>query len=163
MANIESKDISQYTCNICQLYAHYHCSRCEDYDLCNACYGKNIHNHPMEKLLAEKKNKVNDSFANTRNELIIKCVASVVHSCQCRDVDCRLSTCQKMKKVIQHTRTCKKRQSSNSGCPVCKQMMALCCYHSKHCNSQNYLVNWFFEKFCERILANKLYFVTCAT
>ena len=30
-----------------------------------------------------------------------------------------------------HTRCC--RRKTNGGCPVCKQLIALCCYHAKHC------------------------------
>lgn len=140
----DSKGIPQYTCNICQLNAHYHCPQCDDYDLCNQCFAKNPHEHPMEKQIVEEENKSNDSSANARNESVVKCVNSLVHSCQCRDANCRRATCNKMKKVVQHTRACKKRQSPNGACQVCKQMIALCCYHAKHCNSQNCPVNSFF-------------------
>jgi len=36
-----------------------------------------------------------------------------------------------MKRVMAHTRSC--RRKTNGGCPVCKQLIALCCYHAKHC------------------------------
>lgn len=61
-----------------------------------------------------------------------RCIQSLVHACQCRDANCRRLSCHKMKRVVQHTKTCKKRQQAN--CPVCKQLIALCCYHAKHCN-----------------------------
>jgi len=54
-----------------------------------------------------------------------------VHACQCRDANCRLPSCQKMKRVMAHSRSC--RRKTNGGCPVCKQLIALCCYHAKHC------------------------------
>ncbi|KAH7707931.1 helicase [Aphelenchoides avenae] len=68
----------------------------------------------------------------SRNESVKRCIQSLVHACQCRDANCRRPTCHKMKKIVQHTKLCKKRQQTN--CPVCKQLIALCCYHAKQCN-----------------------------
>jgi len=42
-----------------------------------------------------------------------------------------MSICVQMKRVMAHTRCC--RRKTNGGCPVCKQLIALCCYHAKHC------------------------------
>ena len=67
-----------------------------------------------------------------KKESIQRCIQSLVHACRCKDEDCHLPSCAKMKKVVQHTRTCKKKK--NGGCPICKQLIALCCYHSKHCD-----------------------------
>lgn len=61
-----------------------------------------------------------------------RCILSLVHACQCRDANCRRVSCHKMKRVVQHTKMCKKRV--NASCPVCKQLIALCCYHAKHCS-----------------------------
>jgi hypothetical protein len=36
-----------------------------------------------------------------------------------------------MKRVVQHTKICMRK--TNGGCPICKQLIALCCYHAKHC------------------------------
>lgn len=60
-----------------------------------------------------------------------RCIQSLVHACQCRDANCRLPSCQKMKRVVNHTKLCKRK--TNGGCPICKQLIALCCYHAKHC------------------------------
>ena len=70
-----------------------------------------------------------------REESIKRCIQSLVHASQCRDANCRKTTCLKMRKVVQHTKDCQLRQ--NSACPVCKQLFALCCYHSKHCSMSN--------------------------
>ncbi|KAI5641887.1 KIX domain-containing protein [Phthorimaea operculella] len=59
------------------------------------------------------------------------CIQSLVHACQCCDANCRLPSCQKMKSVVQHTKICKRK--TNGDCPICKQLIALCCYHAKHC------------------------------
>ncbi|XP_010710456.1 histone acetyltransferase p300 [Meleagris gallopavo] len=62
---------------------------------------------------------------------IQRCIQSLVHACQCRNANCSLPSCQKMKRVVQHTKGCKRK--TNGGCPICKQLIALCCYHAKHC------------------------------
>ena len=62
---------------------------------------------------------------------IQRCIRSLVHACQCRDANCRLPSCHKMKRVVSHTKACKRK--TNGGCPICKQLIALCCYHAKLC------------------------------
>jgi E1A/CREB-binding protein len=44
-----------------------------------------------------------------------------------------------MKCVVKHAKTCKRKapqtnQNASANCPICKQLIALCCYHAKHCN-----------------------------
>jgi hypothetical protein len=41
-----------YTCNTCQksVETRYHCTVCDDFDLCVACYQKDGHPHKMERL-----------------------------------------------------------------------------------------------------------------
>ncbi|XP_054997064.1 histone acetyltransferase p300-like [Sorex araneus] len=62
---------------------------------------------------------------------ILRCIESLMHACQCRNANCSLPSCKKMKRAVQHTKGCK--QKTNGGCHVCKQLVALCCYHAKHC------------------------------
>ena len=62
---------------------------------------------------------------------IQRCIQSLVHARQCRDANCRLPSCHKMKRVVSHTKQCKRK--TNGGCPICKQLIALCCYHAKLC------------------------------
>ncbi|XP_052284264.1 CREB-binding protein-like [Dreissena polymorpha] len=38
------------------------------------------------------------------------------------------------------------RRKTNTGCPICKQLIALCCYHAKQCNEQKCQV-----PFCQQI------------
>ena len=70
---------------------------------------------------------------------IQRCIQSLVHACQCRDANCRLPSCHKMKRVVSHTKQCKRK--TNGGCPICKQLIALCCYHAKLCQVRN-AVSW---------------------
>ncbi|KAK7096701.1 hypothetical protein V1264_003775 [Littorina saxatilis] len=89
---------------------------------------------PLEDLrqgLTMQNNDYQDA-AERRRQSIQRCIQSLVHACQCKDPDCHLHPCQKMKKVVRHTRGC--RRKTNGGCPVCKNLIALCCYHAKRCN-----------------------------
>ncbi|CDQ86744.1 unnamed protein product [Oncorhynchus mykiss] len=136
----QSQDRFVYTCNECKghVETRYHCTVCEDYDLCITCYNTKGHIHKMEKLGLglddESNNAASSSIANpgdSRRLSIQRCIQSLVHACQCRNANCSLPSCQKMKRVVQHTKGCKRK--TNGGCPICKQLIALCCYHAKHC------------------------------
>lgn len=137
-----------YTCNNCKsnVETRYHCTQCEDFDLCVQCYDKEGHPHKMEKLGLDLDDgsPVEGQKANpqeARKLSIQRCIHSLVHACQCRDANCRLPSCQKMKRVTQHTKICKRK--TNGGCPICKQLIALCCYHAKHCP-----VSWTNKSIC---------------
>lgn len=109
----------------------------QDFDLCTSCKEKVGHEHKMDKLgfdLDDGSSPSDMQQANpqeARKQSIQRCIQSLVHACQCRDANCRLPSCQKMKRVVNHTKLCKRK--TNGGCPICKQLIALCCYHAKHC------------------------------
>lgn len=84
------------------------------------------------------------AIQEARKLSIQRCIQSLVHGCQCRDANCRLPSCQRMKRVVMHTKNCKRK--TNGGCPICKQLIALCCYHAKHCQETKCLV-----PFCSNI------------
>lgn len=113
--------------------------------MCLGCKEKVGHPHRMEKLgfdlddgssPGDGTTKTNPQEA--RKQSIQRCIQSLVHACQCRDANCRLPSCQKMKRVVQHTKNCKRK--THGGCPICKQLIALCCYHAKHCQEAKCLV-----------------------
>lgn len=151
-----------YTCNKCKRHVvetRYHCTECEDFDLCSSCYQKEGHPHRMEKLgdlFGAGESEVGggaggsgDGFGGgsgstvtspgeSRRLSIQRCIQSLVHACQCRDANCRLPSCHKMKCVVKHAKSCKRKtpqtnQNASANCPICKQLIALCCYHAKHC------------------------------
>ena len=108
----------------------------QDYDLCVPCYKKIGHEHKMDKLGFdfgdEDSNDVKQQDPQQARKLSIqRCITSLLHACQCRDANCRLPACQKMKRIVSHTKGCKRK--TNGGCPICKQLIALCCYHAKYC------------------------------
>ena len=118
----------------------YHCTVCEDFDLCVACYQNDGHPHKMEKLGFDLDGGGGEAVPTSnpqeaRKLSIQRCIQSLVHACQCRDANCRLPSCHKMKRVVSHTKQCKRK--TNGGCPICKQLIALCCYHAKLCQVCN--------------------------
>merc|ERR1719319_946165 len=136
--NEMGQDKFVYNCNTCvkSVETRYHCTVCDDFDLCVACYQKNGHPHKMEKLGFDLDGGSSDPAATSnpqeaRKLSIQRCIQSLVHACQCRDANCRLPSCHKMKRVVSHTKQCKRK--TNGGCPICKQIIALCCYHAKLC------------------------------
>ncbi|XP_078496827.1 histone acetyltransferase p300-like [Lissotriton helveticus] len=136
----QSQDRFLYTCSECKHHVEtsWHCMVCEDYDLCITCYKTKIHEHKMEKLGLSLDDENNNQQANAaqtpddfRRSSIQRCIQSLVHACKCSNDNCSLLSCQKMKRVIQHTKDCKLK--ANLSCPICKELMALCCFHAKHC------------------------------
>lgn len=110
----------------------------QDFDLCINCYSSKGHEHQMVKWglgldddSSNQNSEASKSPQESRRLSIQRCIQSLVHACQCRNANCSLMSCQKMKRVVQHTKGCKRK--TNGGCPVCKQLIALCCYHAKHC------------------------------
>ena len=135
---MQGQDKFVYNCNTCSksVETRYHCTVCDDFDLCVGCYQKDGHPHKMEKLGFDLDGGGGETPATSnpqeaRKLSIQRCIQSLVHACQCRDANCRLPSCHKMKRVVSHTKQCKRK--TNGGCPICKQLIALCCYHAKLC------------------------------
>ena len=72
-----------------------------------------------------------DSNVQARQESFRRCLNALVHAHGCRDANCFLQSCQKMKRVIEHTRSCQLK--SKGGCSICKKLCTLCAHHAKHC------------------------------
>lgn len=89
-------------------------------------------------------------FMTSREEAINRCLNSLIHTLQCREGEsCRTHGCLKMKRVIEHTKICPKKNNSPR-CTICTQLMSLCFYHSKICRANACLV-----PFC-RVMKKKL-------
>lgn len=73
-------------------------------------------------------------YMSSREEAINRCLTSLIHALNCREgTSCTFAGCQKMKRVVEHTKTCSRKTSNIRGCPICTQLMSLCFYHSKLC------------------------------
>ena len=151
----QGQDKFVYNCNTCakSVETRYHCTVCEDFDLCVACYQNDGHPHKMEKLGFDLDGGGGEAVPTSnpqeaRKLSIQRCIQSLVHACQCRDANCRLPSCHKMKRVVSHTKQCKRK--TNGGCPICKQLIALCCYHAKLCQVRFFFFNFLW--FCKRLV-----------
>lgn len=69
----------------------------------------------------------------TRKELVDRCIESLTHACQCKNGECNLPSCVKLKTILEHTKNCELK--INGECKMCKQLIALCCYHAKNCEN----------------------------
>ena len=69
---------------------------------------------------------------SSRKISIKRCIQSLVHACQCLANCQQYQSCRKMKSIVAHTISCERK--ANGGCPICKQLIALCCYHAEACN-----------------------------
>ena len=62
---------------------------------------------------------------------IQRCIQILAHATHCRDPTCQLVGCAKMKRGVEHTKTCKRK--TGGGCGNCQELIQLCCYHAKDC------------------------------
>ena len=112
--------------------------------MCCVCYKEKGHEHKMEKLGLDidsdtpASKKTAASAQEARRQSIERYTGSLEHATYCDDKHCTLQNCIKMKKVVSHGKSCKRK--SNHGCPICKQLIALCCYHAKSCAKKQCLV-----------------------
>ena len=124
----------------------------QDFDLCVNCYQSVGHCHPMDRLglgldMDEAQPQVPQNPVEARKQSIQKCIQYLLHACQCKDIQCKLPGCVKMKRILKHTSDCKLRQSGN--CTLCKQFLILCYKHAELCNEQSCPV-----PICARIKVN---------
>ena len=75
---------------------------------------------------------------------IRRCIQCLAHATHCRDSTCQLASCAKMKRVVEHTKTCKRK--TGGGCRICQELIHLCCYHATHCLERECVV-----PFCRHI------------
>lgn len=88
--------------------------------MCVPCFKKEKHKHPMERLGLDldgdgsSDGAGSQTPAESRKISIQRCIQQLMHACQCRDANCRQASCQKMKKVVCHTRSCKVRKTAGN-------------------------------------------------
>ena len=120
----------------------WHCNHKDcgnDVDLCEKCYETVAKDHPhkLERQgfgMSANAEESNLSPAEQKRLSIQRCIQSLVHACQCDPkLNCQDPSCIKMKQVVKHTRECPSRRDPKQQCHICKQLVALCCYHAKHC------------------------------
>ncbi|CAF1467759.1 unnamed protein product, partial [Didymodactylos carnosus] len=136
-----------YNCNTCrqQCDIRYHCTVCEDLDLCEKCYNlEPKHEHKMERSVPSIVEECDQNSSNPNGKSIASsqlqrqqsmqhCIEALLHAVKCRKINCINRSCFRYKRVVQHTKECKGR---NSQCNVCKHVVFLSWYHAKSCMDQ---------------------------
>merc|ERR1711937_72122 len=81
-----------------------------------------------------------NSISLRRNE-IERCITLLKHAMQCKNSSCEKKSCSKMKHLAIHIKRCRKHNhietssgTSSESCQLCKQFIAVCCYHAKRCD-----------------------------
>ncbi|KAF1329179.1 Histone acetyltransferase, partial [Globisporangium splendens] len=139
-----------YECNACTQDIvtgnRWHCHTCPDFDVCDACYEKEKHEHPLEMIptsgvsggkggahgsghaaLTEEQRRVQENRAkNVRLHMQL-----LVHSSTCANGSCGSSNCEKMKELMRHGAQCKLR--AYGGCTICRRVWALLQLHARQC------------------------------
>ena len=75
---------------------------------------------------------------------IQRCITTLEHATHCREPTCQRASCAKMKRVVEHTKTC--RRKTGGGCRICQGLIHPCCYHAKSCLEKECVV-----PFCRQI------------
>jgi len=140
-----------YECNACTRDIvsgnRWHCHTCPDFDVCDACYTKEKHEHPLEMVptsggatstgpsgpapgtgaLSPEQRRLREQRAkNVRLHMQL-----LVHSSSCADGNCGSSNCEKMKELMRHGAQCKQR--AYGGCTICRRVWALLQLHARQC------------------------------
>ena len=134
-------DKVSHSCNACrqQCDIRYHCTVCEDYDLCSKCYSTIKHEHRMDR--ADDSNEAttnSDTPLNTQQQRVItmqKMVDAIRHALQCRNANCIYKNCSPCKRLIQHTKECTK--TLRGQCSLCNKIITPIWFHAKSCVDQH--------------------------
>ncbi|UJR31544.1 hypothetical protein I4U23_019032 [Adineta vaga] len=134
-------DKVSHTCNACrqQCDIRYHCTVCEDYDLCSKCYLTIKHEHRMERSDDTNETTTNsDTPVNTTQQKQVtmqKMLDAIRHAIQCRNANCIYKHCSPCKRLLQHTRECTK--ILRNQCPLCSKILTPVWFHAKTCVDQH--------------------------
>ncbi|XP_024524723.1 histone acetyltransferase HAC1 [Selaginella moellendorffii] len=130
------------SCNICnqdiETGKGWRCDTCADFDLCAACYHKELPKHPHKlkpQLSVAERNAQNKEARQQRVVQLRKIVQLLIHSSQCCSFQCQYPKCRKVKNLFRHGTVCKTRASG--GCRHCKLMWHLLQLHARSCKESD--------------------------
>ena len=144
-----------HSCNKCgsniEEGHRYHCETCQDYDLCINCarayQGKCNLGHRLQAIRVDGNSYADEETRKKRERMIRLHMSLLVHASSCRKKKCPSQNCAKMKALLKHGKTCKKR---NKGCNVCRRIWTLLQIHARQCRTEKckvsqcgYLKNYF--------------------
>ena len=142
--HVQLNERLQYNCNYCKqiVEIRFHCNTCEDFDLCVNCNGKVTHEHKLVRRTPENDPEAQNSKASAelnKKQAFMETLKNLPHAVTCRDANCRVRNCVRMRMIVQHAKNCEHKDQRNT-CSNCKQFFQICCYHAKHCNAPKCVV-----------------------
>jgi len=140
----------------------YHCNICADFDLCDECYKPvctgawasrgQLYRHDTSHTFARISLKESDEAtksAEERQKSLQGYLDVLVHAAHCPGPPiCKLSNCEKMKKLFVHVQTCN--LTYVNGCKVCQRLVSLIFVHARSCDVRGSCPLPFCDKFRER-------------
>ena len=126
-----------YTCHACRqpCDVRYHCTVCEDYDLCSKCHASIKHEHRMDRSDESNQAASNPDAAinlqQQRQATMQRMLDAIRHAIQCRNANCLTKNCSQCKLLIKHTRECNK--ASRNQCALCNKLFTPIWHHAKTC------------------------------
>ncbi|CAF2062752.1 unnamed protein product [Rotaria magnacalcarata] len=134
-------DKISYTCNSCRQLCdiRYHCTVCDDYDLCSKCYSTVKHEHRMERSDdASETPTSSDTPVNSQQQRQIniqRMLDTLRHAVQCRNANCIFKNCAPCQRLLQHAKECTK--ASRNQCVLCNKIINPVWFHAKTCSDPN--------------------------
>lgn len=136
-----SSDKASYTCNACRQICdtRYHCTVCDDYDLCSKCYTTVKHEHRMERTDETSGTTTNSdtplNIQQQRQMAMQRMLDAVRHAVQCRNANCIFKDCAPCQRLLQHARDCPK--GPKNQCTLCNKLITPIWAHAKTCTDPN--------------------------
>ena len=84
-----------------------------------------------------------------KNASVQKMIEFLIHASKCRNPQCKIPNCIKIKRVLRHTRDCRLR-ATGQHCLICKQFLFIVYSHAKTCKETNCPVGLI----CKRVKQN---------
>lgn len=132
-------------CNICKAEISpgqgYRCKECPDFDMCEACFNNPKVSHPHQLMAPDQKKfdetrmRLSAEQRKRRRKAMQESMRLLVHASECRDAECKIPHCMKIKGAFRHAFNCKVKVTG--GCPNCRRLWYFLHAHSQICTRAN--------------------------
>jgi hypothetical protein len=102
------------------------------------CHDSVNHSHPLRLIRAGADHKATNPASSPeererRQRVMEGHVRLLEHACYCQEESCSTQSCDKMKLLVNHFRTCKE---SKTACQWCKRILLLVRLHAQRCTTE---------------------------